>query len=182
MIQNKELELKTLVTKEQFYQLLNHYTPHTFIKQTNHYYSSSSNSTNKSIRVREKQGQYLFTLKEKKDGYVQEYEKIIPDLLFEKDAEIKQILAKCNLQPPYHEIGVLTTERFTYISNKQAELCFDINHYNGITDYEIEYEVIASHNYLECFTNILKQANIDFIPNPTSKVKRCLSTKKGILN
>ena len=46
------------------------------------------------------------------------------------------------------------------IITEYAELCFDINSYNGITDYEIEYEVKKDHDYKKAFKAILKQAGI----------------------
>ena len=180
MIENKEVELKMLLTKEEFENLLNHYLPANFIKQTNHYFSALNNSTFQSIRIREKENKYLFTLKEKNENYVQEYEKYTENLQFENDKEIVDILAKRNLLPPYNKIGELTTERFTYIIPNQAELCFDINYYYGSVDYEIEYEVTHTHNHQQAFLDILSKANITYKPNPTSKVKRCLQTKRGM--
>ena len=180
MIENKEVELKMLLTKEEFYSLLEYYQPANFIKQTNHYFSSDNKSNYQSIRIREKEGKYLFTLKEKQDGYVQEYEKYTDSLTIENDEEIINILNNRKLYAPYYEIGQLTTERYTHIIQNKAELCFDINTYYGITDYEIEYEVTHPHNHLEDFLAILQQANITFKENPISKVKRCLQQKEAV--
>lgn len=181
MIENKEVELKMLLTEEEFNRLLQHFQPANFIKQTNHYYSASNNSKFQSIRIREKQNKFLFTLKEKNEEYVQEYEKYTNGLELENDQEILDILHQRNLLPPYNKIGELTTERFMYIIPNQAELCFDINHYYGITDYEIEYEVTHPHNHLEYFLEILAKENIAYKPNPISKVKRCVQTKKEMI-
>ena len=178
MLENKEVELKMILTKEQFDSLLQFYLPANFIEQTNHYFSAANKTNYQSIRIREKEGKYLFTLKEKYKDYVQEYEKYTQSLNLIDDEEIINVLKERQLYPPYNEIGKLTTNRFTYIIPHKAELCFDINEYYGITDYEIEYEVIQPHNHLEAFLNILKQANIEFIPNPISKVKRCLQAKE----
>lgn len=182
MIENKEIELKMLLTEDEFNELLQHYLPSNFIKQTNYYYSASNNSINQSIRIREKEGNFLFTLKEKMDNYVQEYEKYTHSLNLYDDKEVLDILKQHNLLPPYNEIGHLTTERYTCIIPYKAELCFDVNHYYGITDYEIEYEVTHKHNYQEEFLNILKKANITYKPNLTSKVKRCINAKKAADN
>ena len=178
MLENKEVELKMILTKEQFDSLLQFYLPSNFIKQTNYYFSSTNKTNYQSIRIREKEGKYLFTLKEKYPDYVQEYEKYTQSLNLMEDTDILKVLEERKLYPPYNEIGKLTTKRFTYVIPNQAELCFDINEYYGITDYEIEYEVTNPHNHLEAFINILKQANIQFIPNPISKVKRCLQAKE----
>lgn len=183
MHQNLEIELKMLLSQEQFERLLEHYAPAQFVKQTNHYFQASKESKTQSVRVREINGSFLFTYKKKTPNGVLEHEKELPNLHFEQDSEILAFLSSKELYPPFHEIGTLTTERYLVNIQNQAELCFDINHYNGITDYEVEYEVTNDHDYQTSFESILAQANIQFVPNPISKVKRCFSTisdKKSI--
>ena len=74
MHQNLEIELKMLVDEDQFEKLLSFYLPHNFIEQVNYYYKSR-NSRHYAFRVREKEGQKLFTLKKRLAEGVQEYEK-----------------------------------------------------------------------------------------------------------
>lgn len=76
MEKQQEVEYKVLLTKEEFYKLANHFTPLEFNLQINHYYKST-NSKSYAFRIREKNGERLFTLKENDNGKVFEYEKII---------------------------------------------------------------------------------------------------------
>ena len=51
----------------------------------------------------------------------------------------------------------------------------DINEYNGITDYEIEYELTADHNGIETFNKILAAAGLHYEENCPSKIARAMS-------
>mgnify|MGYP003787209509 FL=1 len=68
-----ETEFKTLVNKEQFDKLSELYRPLLFVKQHNYYYGSL-NSEN-SFRIRIKDNQKIFTLKETLDNQILEHEK-----------------------------------------------------------------------------------------------------------
>ena len=56
---------------------------------------------------------------------------------------------------------------------------FDINIYNGIIDYEIEYEVKKPHNYIETFNKILSKIEKEYVENSKSKYKRFLESMEG---
>ena len=73
-------------------------------------------------------------------------------------------------------IGECTTYR-AVINTDKAELCFDINEYNGITDYEIEYEQTCDHDGITEFNKILSQVGLTYFRNCPSKIKRTLDTK-----
>lgn len=173
MEKSEELELKTLVNKQQFEDLLSFYPGLEFEKQVNHYFYSNDTS-HYAFRIREKNHQQLFTLKQYQKGKVFEYEKYFIGKL-QDDQDILNTLASFNLFPPFKELATLTTKRAIY-TNQYAELCFDINAYNGTTDYEIEYEVKQPHDYLKTFSDILAKANITYVPSWGSKYKRCLKT------
>ena len=173
MHQNLEIELKMLVSEDQFEELLSHYLPHDFIMQTNYYYASR-NSDHYAFRVREKEGRKLFTLKKKTPDGVLEYEKYFEGKL-EDDPEIVEVLNSFNEKLPAKLLGTLTTYRYT-VDTGLAELCFDINQYNDIQDYEIEYEVKKDHDYLSVFKEILSQADIEYVPNKVSKYRRFTDT------
>ena len=55
------------------------------------------------------------------------------------DETIAAWLKEYDLEGPFVEIGRGHTLRYIHRTD-DAEICFDKNHYNGITDYEIEYE------------------------------------------
>ncbi len=170
-----EKEYKVIVTKEEFYRLAGFYKPLKFIRQTN-YYFECKDSSHYGFRIREKEKEKLFTLKEYVDGDVREYEKLLTVPL-EKDEEITALLAKKNIYPPYNIFGKLITYRAVYFDG-YGELCFDINFYNNTMDYEIEYEQIKDHRHFDEFLKILSQANIEYIPSFASKYKRCLISMK----
>lgn len=170
-----EKEYKTIVTKEEFYRLAQLYKPLKFIKQVNYYYVTDDIS-HYGFRIREKENEQLFTLKEYDNGQVREYEKEVVGSL-EEDKEIVELLAKKNIFPPYILFGTLTTYRAVYFDG-YGELCFDINVYNDIMDYEIEYEQKKELDHYNEFMNILNKADIKYVPSYASKYKRCLKTIK----
>ena len=174
MNSNEEKELKTIVTKEQFYKLLEIYKPLKFIKQVNHYYVTNDHS-HYLFRIRDKQGKRLFTRKEYIDGKTIEFEKYLT-IAVEEDKEIIDYLKNKGMNPPFILLGDMTTYRAIY-DNGLAELCFDINLYNGIIDYEIEYELKKEHDYYNEFIKILSKANIDYVASYGSKYKRFSLTK-----
>lgn len=169
---DEELELKTLVTKEQFEKITSFYQNLKFVEQVNIYYESDKDDSY-AFRVRLKDGKQLFTLKAHSNGKIIEYEKYFTSS-FELDREILLTLASFSVFPPFKKLGRLITKRAMVI-NEEAELCFDINEYNGKTDYEIEYEVKKEHDYQAAFETILKQADIQYVPS-ISKFKRFKAT------
>ena len=168
------MELKTLVSRQEFEKLAAHYQPLNFVRQTNTYFVTGD-PAHYAFRIRERQGEKLFTLKQHKDGQVIEYEKVFSGNFFD-DPEIRQTLEAFAIRAPYQPLGSLTTDRAVY-DNGQAKLCFDINSYNGITDYEIEYEVKKDHDHEKAFRQILEKENISYRKSWGSKYRRCLETK-----
>ena len=170
-----ETELKVLLSREDFEKLASRYAPLHFEHQHNIYFVTND-IKHYAFRIREKNGEKLFTLKEHKDGKTIEHEKVFTGEL-EDDPEIREVLAGFEIFPPYKVIGELDTERAVYDTGK-AELCFDINNYNGITDYEIEYEIYKDHKYKKAFNKIMSEAEISYDLNKVSKYKRCVNTLK----
>jgi len=158
----EELELKTLVTKEEFDYITSLYPNLDFIEQVNTYYYSN-NDNSYAFRIRKKEDKKIFTLKSHSNGKLIEYEKVL-DCPFELDREILLMLASFGEYPPFKIIGKLTTKR-AVVQLLEAELCFDINTYNNNIDYEIEYEVKKEHDYKQAFDSILSKANIQYVPS-----------------
>ncbi|MGI6510529.1 MAG: CYTH domain-containing protein [Erysipelotrichaceae bacterium] len=174
MKQQLEIEFKTLINKEQFDKITALYRPLSFSKQHNYYYKSSF--CDQSFRVRVKENKKVFTLKENSGNQIMEYEKEFTGFFYE-DNEISSTLQKFNILPPFLLIGELITYR-AIVENDLAQLCFDINCYNGLIDYEIEYEMKKDHEGLNMFKEILSKADIEFMPSYASKYVRCISTKE----
>ena len=176
---NIEVELKVLVSKNQFYSLLQHLVVDSsaeFVEQTNYYYKAIGMQEKDVLRIRERKDSFLFTFKRNTAAGLEEYEKILPSCTF--DEEVIAYLETFNLTAPFTLLGALITNRYSITIDNKAELSFDVNQYNGITDYEIEYECLKEHDYLETFSSILNQANIAYKHNPFSKYIRYISTKK----
>jgi uncharacterized protein YjbK len=169
-----ELELKTLVSREEFERITARYQPLNFVRQVNTYFVTNDLS-HYAFRIRERDGEFLFTLKYYVNGQTVEYEKVFSGRFFD-DPDIRETLKAFRIEPPFQILGSLTTDRAVY-ENELAELCFDINHYNGQTDYEIEYEVKSPHDHLKTFKDILASENIAYEKSWGSKYKRCLYSK-----
>ncbi len=170
-----ELELKTLLSKQDFEKLLAHYQPLTFVRQVNTYFVTSD-IAHYAFRIRERNGETVFTLKHYTDGQVMEYEKSFGGNFFD-DPEINEILSRFDIHPPFQLLGSVITDRAVYETDL-AELCFDINQYNGLTDYEVEYEVKKPHDHKQAFEKILAKENLSYVKSWGSKYRRCLQTKK----
>ena len=171
-----ETELKMLLKSEDVRKLLaGSFKNIPFIHQLNTYYRSN-NHTHYAFRIRQKNGESLFTLKEHRDGEVVEHEKIVSCPL-EQDKELLDLLASFNEYPPFEVLGQLSTLRADLITDK-AVISLDINFYNGKTDYEIEYEVSEPHDHEAEFKRFLSKHDIEFKLNHRSKYKRFLKSLK----
>ena len=168
-----ETELKMLLSERDFNKLVACYKPDCFIRQHNYYFVSDDVS-HYAFRIRVKGDEQLFTLKEKVNGETVEHEKLFTGRM-EDDPEIVRLLDQMNVQKPYAVFGELITYR-AVMETDLAEICFDVNHYNGKTDYEIEYEIKQDHDYEAAFRAFLQKADIEFKPNKKSKYKRCLKS------
>lgn len=173
-----EVEYKTLCTKQQFNQLLSLYPNHEKIVQTNTYLDAfpSLRESGMAMRIRQINDRYFFALKIKEVRGNEEIEFEIPSFSLDYPP-IQNVLHTYHI-PPVEPVGVLVTTRHL-VKLENAELCMDINEYNGIIDYEVEYELLnPNHDTLDEFKEILKSANISYIPNKRSKIQRCLETRK----
>lgn len=169
---NKEIELKTMVTAEQFSKILNYYPGNNSFIQINHYYHSL-NKPSSYFRLREINNSWLFTYKERLiDGRL-EYEKKLNSLDL-NDPDLIEQLSKWGIIPPFIEASQLITERTEIILPDEAHLCFDHNRYANIEDYEIEYEFCGTLASKFRFEKILSQADIIYVPSVASKMKRAL--------
>lgn len=180
MNKNIEKEYKVLLTKEQFDTLTNGYPDLHFISQINTYYDTSDWQIRKhfgSMRIREKEGKFLFTLKKHTEEGLLELEKEVSEnsVSVFQEPEIKELLEQLGIHDPIVELTSLRTDR-AVIFNGYAEICFDHSFYHGLEDYEIEYEYKHEHDGLSMFQKILKPVNIQYVENCDSKSKRALSS------
>lgn len=178
MNKNIEKELKVLLTEEQFTTICNLYPNLEFKKQINTYYDTMDHTIQKmygAMRIREKDGHYIFTLKKHSIEGLLEFECEVfdntPDVL--STDEIQTLLLSYNIKGPFYKLTTLTTYRAVY-DNGYAEVCFDKNEYGTAIDYEIEYEYKKAHDGLLLFQEILDHINITYKSNCISKIQRAL--------
>lgn len=180
MNKNIEKELKVLLTEKQFTALCNVYENLEFKKQVNTYYDTADQAIRNmhgAMRIREKNGKFIFTLKKHSTEGLLEFECEVPEntiKVFDSN-DIQKLLLSYDIQGPFHELTSLTTYRAVY-DNGYAEICFDKNQYNGITDYEIEYEYKKDHDGICMFQEILDIVNIKYESNCISKIQRALNS------
>ncbi len=144
MYVNKEIEFKTLITKEQYDNLLLEFgLDNNVFAQTNHYFDTEDTkliSEQTVLRIRQKGNNFKITKKTRADVGADEThiliskEKALDILENGFDASIIGI--------PYfvHKVAELTTYRVS-TPYKNGTLFFDKSEYYGNVDYEIEYEV-----------------------------------------
>ena len=172
-----EVEYKMLVTKEELQKLKSQYKPIEKLDQINYYYDSNPSLYQRgfSIRIREVDNKYIFTLKESLLNGKLEHEFEINSLNI-NDPKIKEVLDSLEIKDELHQIVTLRTIRHIY-KDECGELCMVANEYNKIVDYEVEYELYNSdENHLEHFINLLIKCDIDYVENPISKLKRLKNT------
>jgi 4-methyl-5(b-hydroxyethyl)-thiazole monophosphate biosynthesis len=183
MQKNIEKEYKVLITEKQFQILLNEYPDNKLKDQTNFYFDSypSLFEKNIAIRIREIDRKHIFTLKYlNKNGDLEEYERELSKFDI-NDPSLKDIYDKFGIGTLF-QIGKLNTQRYQ-IDDQFGSLCMDKSNYNGITDYEIEYELFNHRSdRLGRFKNILSKANIEYIPNTISKIVRMKNSMKEGIN
>lgn len=179
MINHVETEYKLLVNKEDFEKLSALYPDKIFIKQINTYYDTKDMQLRNmkcAMRIREKDNKFLFTLKTPDPNGHLEHECYVSknsiDVFSEPD--IKKLLEELGISKQIIMITNLKTER-AVINTGKAELCFDINEYNGFIDYEIEYEEIVEHDGISEFNKILEKAGLRYESNCMSKIARAMA-------
>lgn len=180
MNKNIEKEYKILVTKDQFSTLLKNYPEAKFIEQINTYYDTENmdiRNARGAIRIRQITDTFIFTLKMHSEEGLLEFEKEVNanHISIFEDVEIQELLSTYGISGNIKEITTLTTQR-AMIKTEDAELCFDMSMYNGITDYEIEYEYKKDHDGRTIFNALLASVGLHYEKNCTSKIKRAISS------
>ena len=182
-----EIEYKMLLDKDIFYKILDDYKDQIYHEytQTNYYLTNSLLKEKKyMLRIREKENKYEMTLKRPHLNHSLETNIIISskdkdDILNGHiiDNDIINILKDehIDITTLTNEIS-LTTHRYDILL-EVGTLSLDINTYNGITDYEIEYEQTCDHDGITEFNKILSQVGLTYFRNCPSKIKRTLDTK-----
>ena len=181
-----EIEYKMLLDKDVFYKILGDYKEHInhSYTQTNYYLTNSHLKEKKyMLRIREKENTYEMTLKRPHLNH--SLETNINISLKDKDNILNGHISDNAIISILKDEGIdvntltneisLTTHRYDIIL-KEGTLSLDINTYNNITDYEIEFEVSDEKTGYDKFLSIIKPYNLTYIKNNKSKIKRALDS------
>jgi len=161
---NLEIEYKTLITKQEFDQLLVFFNQYKLINQTNYYYQST-NSLNKKVaaRIRQIDQTFELTFKIKQDKGKLEVNFNVPSNSIEHfyRSDVQAFLKSHGYNRQWVFIGELHTTRHLIVE-EYGELCIDHNVYMDVEDYELEYEVRNDYDELAYsrFIQILDQFSI----------------------
>lgn len=175
-----EIEFKTFITEEKYQEMLKELNQvDNILIQTNHYFETENDDFEKEkkvLRIRQKGDQYKLTKKSKGDGcnienhlYLTKEQAL--DML--KNGFDASIIGENHY---VHLVGALTTYR-TKLECMSGYIFLDKSEYNGITDYELEFEAPDQEIGNQDFQLILKKFNIPY-NRSYSKFKRCMETIK----
>ncbi|WP_099157118.1 CYTH domain-containing protein [Virgibacillus ndiopensis] len=184
MTQEIEIEYKNLLTKDEFDACLHNYPfPKNGVKQTNYYFETNDFSLKEhgcALRIREKNGKFVLTLKEPHPNGLlethaplskEEALEMINGKINKRDTTINSQLMNLNI--PIHALvycGQLTTVR-REIEYENVLLVLDYSMYNDTADYELEIEAPTDAIGSEFFNNFLIKNNINKRDTP-NKIKR----------
>ncbi len=143
-----ETEYKYLISEERFIELLKkcnrRYSFSECKMQMNYYYDTDSHALNKSnttVRIRQHHNKMKLQVKNHRvvKGSIalsDEHSRIVDKLpLTMRISEVKDTISLK---------GVLVTERAVYSFGENSTICFDVNMYLGVCDYEIEVEFVEN--------------------------------------
>ena len=179
---NKEMEFKCLIDKKIYLQLIEEFAlKNNIFTQTNFYFDTDNYDLKKDkivLRIRQKNNQFKLT----KKVHLKEHDIDESHIYLEENNALDMIQNGFDA----NIIGLsyfvkntysLTTNRVSF-PYKNGKLFFDESIYNGITDYEIEYEANNIEEGNEVFNEFLISHNIKLVI-PDSKIIRAYKTLKA---
>ncbi|AMM88496.1 hypothetical protein UP15_05835 [Bacillus pumilus] len=170
MAQEIEIELKQLLMKEEFEQLKEYFQlkDEDFHTQTNYYFDTPQfdiKSKFAALRMREKGGQWVLTLKEPHEiGLLETHQTIDPPANLEHfhlpEGEVADRLVHLHIQKDrIVYFGSLETSRAEKMI-KEGLIVLDHSRYLTVEDYELEFEVSDLDIGQAAFTALLQQFQI----------------------
>lgn len=182
---NKELEFKTLISKEKYEELIQKFElENNVFVQTNYYFDTPDFKLKKMhtvLRIRQKGNSFKLT---KKERGVEENEACESHIFLQEDQALDFLKDGFNaelIDLPYKVKNVceLTTYRSktTYLD---GILFLDKSEYYGNVDYEIEYEVDSIEQGKKDFFRLLKEFDIPYKETirKSTRAYNCILTEK----
>jgi len=178
-VEEIEIEYKTLLTKEQFSDILHRYPfPKEPVVQTNHYFETKNFALKQkaaALRIREIAGKYVITLKEAKTDHVLETHDTIDKETFIawKNDQITfanasgDALKRLGIKAEeLRYVGSLTTTRYSF-TKADVTYCLDKSTYANQVDYELEIEEASPGEAKSIFDKIVTQSKVTNIVSET---------------
>lgn len=181
-----EIEYKILIDKETYELIINTYREkisEDYI-QTNYYlFHPEFNKRKYSFRIRQKNNHYELTLKTPAKLGSNEYnidiDEITKNRIFAHQKVCNPIFDLLEAEQIHYkelECGHYLTTHRVDIPFQYGLLSLDENKYNGITDYELEFEVTDAEKGYQQFLDILDNFHLTYIKNCDSKTVRFKKT------
>lgn len=181
-----ETELKCLINEDVFNKIKQMYTWDSGKMQENHYYVDTAGvlSKNRTVfRIRFKDNRYSIQVKahKNKDGALQ----VSEETEFETDSAPEKLSAELGEKYTGLKTGELvklgynTTLRYSFMWDKNTELCLDKTDYFDVTDYEIEIEYMNACP--QKLLDELKSAGVEFNEKCKGKYSRFISKFNDII-
>lgn len=190
MSQEIEIEYKTLLTKQEYDNLLFglDFPPSGEI-QINYYFETDTNALKRhqsALRIREKAGNYTLTLKEPHEkGILETHDKLTEDEC--KQWINDQPVAKQHVEKQLKNlhisisalrfIGSLKTERRSFTQNDLIYV-LDKSYYNGLVDYELEIEALSATAGQQALDDVMEQFPIA-APQSITKIERFFNSLRA---
>ena len=179
MKENLEIELKCLLSKDQYECLLKKIPFSSPKIQKNTYYDTLNEDLQERFwmcRIREVSDKFEFTLKTPGEGGLNEFEFMLKEHDIH-DPMILDFFARSNIFPPMKALGTTTTHRRKFV-DEYGEWCLDYNEFEGAFDYEVEYELLEYRPQAkQRFTDVLTSCKVEYTQAKT-KFERMLNYKK----
>ncbi|NMA90082.1 MAG: CYTH domain-containing protein [Amphibacillus sp.] len=174
MQQEMEFEAKNMLTEQEYNRVLNYFIQDQAQVQTqiNYYFETDDLALRhhgSALRIREKNGQYVITLKQPQaDGLLETHVKISAEIkdqwIYEQPTRINQLEVILNqLGIDYQTLkyrGKLKTERIE-LNDDDITYVLDKSYYNGEVDYEIEVEATSLLQANSKLADFLTKYNIE---------------------
>ncbi|MBQ1879364.1 MAG: CYTH domain-containing protein [Bacilli bacterium] len=180
-----EIEAKALITQDEYRKIVKVFPECRRYSQTNYYIDNDERILAKegiALRIREKNGKYVLTLKTPLSQGLLEKNESIDEEAFKAFLEkgefpnVDEVRFLTMLDIDVSSLKILTsltTDRVD-VNYKDGLLSIDRNFYSGKTDYEIEFEYNSMDAAERILADLLREHDIPFHINKTPKVRRAL--------
>ncbi|MGX7420169.1 CYTH domain-containing protein [Carnobacterium gallinarum] len=190
MSEQLEIEFKNMLTKAEYIQLLDYFQAHesSFFTQTNSYFDTPTWTLKKlgaGLRIRLLPHSAELTLKTPfQDGLLEttdslslhEGQQLIANKTIKLNGAVAEKLVELGVTPQeLNLLGTLTTKRFEK-ETKDGLFVLDESQYEGITDYELEFEVKNHASGKLVFDNFLTTQQLSIRP-AKNKIARMIEAR-----